>query len=124
MLVSSISVTNWHFTDFKIPDPGDYRSTTQILTFGPGRASQVNVIIPIVDDKVNEGIEQFFVRLALTDVSTDVDVELSPNETIIEIIDDDCKIQYYLYVHCAFLCSLQKWAILMVTLVFVCFCRA
>ena len=76
-------------------------STTQTLTFGPGRAPRVNVLILIVDDTINEGIEQFFARLAVTDLSTDADVELNPNQTIIEIIDNDCKIQclnkYFLY---------------------------
>ena len=87
------------FLHSSFPDPGDYISTTQVLTFGPGRAARVNVLILIVDDIVNEGIEQFFARLAVTDPSTDVDVELNPNQTIIEIIDNDCKIQHHTTQH-------------------------
>ena len=74
-------------------------STTQILTFGPGRANGVNVLIRIVDDTVNEGIEQFFARLSVTDPSTDIDVDLNPDETVIEIIDNDCKL-FCLHIHC------------------------
>lgn len=69
--------------------PVDYTATTQVLTFGPTSTS-ANVIIPITEeDNVVEVIEQFFARLELTDSTTDVDVVLSPDESIVHIIDND-----------------------------------
>ena len=48
--------------------------------------------IPITEeDNIVESIEQFFARLVLTDPTTDIDVELSPAETVIQIVDNDSK---------------------------------
>lgn len=48
--------------------------------------------IPITEeDNIVESIEQFFARLVLTDPTTDIDVELRPAETAIQIVDNDGK---------------------------------
>ena len=41
----------------------------------------------IVDDNIDEGLEEFLSRLEL--VTVDVMVQLNPDETTIQIIDDD-----------------------------------
>ena len=48
---------------------------------------RLEVDIPIVDDAISEGIEQFFARLTLAEVGTQV--QLNPNEATIEITDND-----------------------------------
>lgn len=69
----------------------DYISTSRILNFGPS-SNEVEVAIPITDsDSVIEPVEQFFARLALADQNTDVDVQLDPSQSTIEIIDTDSK---------------------------------
>ena len=71
--------------------PTDYIATTQVLTFGP-EVTQFTVAIPITEeDDIVESVEQFFARLVLTDSDTDIDVELSPAETAIQITDNDGK---------------------------------
>ena len=45
------------------------------------------VDIPILDDALTESIEQFFARLTL--VQSDADVQLAPDQTTIEIVDND-----------------------------------
>ena len=71
--------------------PTDYTATTQVLTFGP-EATQFSLAIPITDeDNILETIERFFARLVLTDPNTDIDVELNPAETAVQIIDNDGK---------------------------------
>ena len=57
--------------------------------------TQSSVSITVVGDNTHEGLEQFFARLSLTDTSTDVDVDLDPAQTAIDIIDNDGKF----YVH-------------------------
>lgn len=50
------------------------------------------VDIPIVDDVISEESEQFFVRLTLAEVGTDI--QLNPDEATIVITDNDgmlCK---------------------------------
>ena len=69
--------------------PTDYIATTQVLAFGPG-VTQFTVAIPVTEeDDIVESVEQFFARLVLTDSNTDIDVELSPAETAIQITDND-----------------------------------
>ena len=54
--------------------------------------TQFTVAIPITEeDDIVESVEQFFARLVLTDSDTDIDVELSPAETAIQITDNDGK---------------------------------
>ena len=72
--------------DFSPLDSSDYQSVTQMLTFGPGN-KQSSVTIPIVNDNIDETIEQFFITITL--VTTDVNVEISPEQTTIQINDDD-----------------------------------
>lgn len=50
-----------------------------------------SVLISIADDNIQEGLEQFFVRLSLTDTGTDVDVDLDPAQATIDITDNDGK---------------------------------
>ena len=45
------------------------------------------VDISILDDALTESIEQFFARLTL--VQSDADVQLAPDQTTIEIVDND-----------------------------------
>lgn len=59
-----------------------------MVTFGSS-TTQTTVVIQLVDDNIQEGLEQFFARLSLTDTSTDVDVDLDPAQTIINIMDND-----------------------------------
>lgn len=48
-----------------------------------------SVLISVTDDNIQEGLEQFFVRLSRSDTGTDVDVELNPAQATIDIIDND-----------------------------------
>lgn len=66
----------------------DYTATSRIVTFGSS-TTQTIVVIPLVDDSIQEGLEQFFARLSLADASTDVDVDLDPAQTTIDITDND-----------------------------------
>ena len=64
----------------------DYESTTQDLVFTASTTRHV-VEIPIVDDTVTESIENFFAQLTV--IQSDADVQLAPDQTTIEITDDD-----------------------------------
>jgi len=68
------------------PDPTDYTSTTQLLTFSATNTRE-DVTIPITDDNIDEAIEQFLGSLTL--VTSGVSVQLSPQQTEVRIIDDD-----------------------------------
>lgn len=48
---------------------------------------QFEVDISIRDDETDEQIEQFFSRLAL--LTTGIDVQLHPDEAVIQITDND-----------------------------------
>ena len=68
--------------------PGDYTSTTQILTFSPTNTRSTASIF-IRDDNVNEALEQFFASLAL--LSGSGNIQFSPRSAVIMIADDDGK---------------------------------
>lgn len=71
---------------FAAGDREDFLSTTRILEFS-SLATQLVVDIPIVDNLAREETEQFFAHLSL--ITTGTDTQLSPNEAIIQIIDND-----------------------------------
>ena len=66
--------------------PKDYTRTSQQLTFSATNTRQV-VTIPITDDTIVEDVEEFLGRLSL--VTTGVSVQLSPQDTKVQIIDDN-----------------------------------
>ena len=68
------------------PAPTDYTSTSQLLTFSATNTRE-DVTIPITDDNIDEAVEQFLGRLTLE--TSGVSVQLSPQETEVQIIDDD-----------------------------------
>ena len=70
------------------PAPTDYTSTSQILTFSATNTRE-DVAISITDDNIDEVIEQFLGHLTL--VTSGVNVQLSPQQTEVQIIDDDGK---------------------------------
>jgi len=85
-------VSQWHtmcvMSVIEPPAPTDYTSTSQLLTFSDTNTRD-GVTIPIIDDNINEAIEQFLGHLTL--VTSGVNVQLSPQQTEVQIIDDDGK---------------------------------
>ena len=71
------------------PAPNDYTSTSQLLTFSATNTRE-DVAISITDDNIDEVIEQFLGHLTL--VTSGVNVQLSPQQTEVQIIDDDGNI--------------------------------
>ena len=74
----------------------DYQDISLNLTFGPN-LTRIPVDIPIEDDSIVESIENFF--SALTLVTTEANVLLSPQQTEIRINDDDGEFTVMLYLH-------------------------
>ena len=69
----------------------DYTATSLTVTFQPTENSQV-VIVPILNDNVSEGVEQFTVELSLPSVIGQQSGGVLVGDTgLIQIIDDDCK---------------------------------
>ena len=69
--------------------PDDYEETTTQLVFGPD-SPRLSVVIPIVDDNINEPFrENFLANIALSTENPDVMVR--PDEANIRILDNDCK---------------------------------
>ena len=64
--------------------PSDYTATSVDLTFTPG-VNSLTVSVPIIDNGILEGTEQFFGDLS----TSDPDVDLRPQRTTIKITDDD-----------------------------------
>ena len=72
-----------------LPDPDDYIGVMLLLLFSP-TINQSEVSILITDDSVHEpNAENFVARLAL--VTTNVNVQVSPDSATIQINDDDSK---------------------------------
>ena len=69
-------------------DPEDYTSVVEDLIFSPS-ITQIGVPIPIVDDNVSEGPEDFLSTLRL--VTTGAAVNVDPAEAAITIGDDDSE---------------------------------
>ena len=70
-------------------DPEDYTSVVQDLTFSPSN-TRIDVSIPIVDNNVLEGPEDFLSNLRL--VTTGAAVNVDPAEATINIADDDSEL--------------------------------
>ena len=69
-------------------DSGDYDGTVQSVEFVPGGSNVACINIPITDDSVEEGMEDFTVDLQ----PSNPDVrEGDPSITTVNIIDDDGK---------------------------------
>ena len=60
------------------------------LTFTPG-VNSLTVSVPIIDNGILEGTEQFFGDLS----TSDPDVDLQPQRTTIIIADDDGNIHFH-----------------------------
>lgn len=71
--------------------PGDFTSTTQLLSFSVTNTKR-SVSIPIQDDSINEGTEHFFAIL-----STEQNVALNPSTAIIMISDNDGMFSIIVY---------------------------
>ena len=67
----------------------DYNSTTRVLTFN-GSRSRIGVLVSIILDEFTELNEQFRANLSLVDDSG-INVSVSPDQSIVEIINDDSK---------------------------------
>jgi len=66
----------------------DYTTTSQIVTFQPTECSQI-VMVPIMNDAVNELAEEFTATLSLLPGSTGV--MLGASTATVVITDDDCE---------------------------------
>ena len=62
------------------------------MTFAPSEDSQT-VMVPIIDDSVFEGVEQFTAQLSLP--AGQSEVMLGANMTTVEITDDDRKLSVH-----------------------------
>ena len=62
------------------------------MTFAPSEDSQV-VMVPIIDDSVGEGVEQFTAQLSVPPGQSGV--VLGASIATVEITDDDCKSSYH-----------------------------
>ena len=68
--------------------PGDFSLLTEQLTFNPGNGSQQDcAIIMVENDLTLEDDERFSVVLTTTDPA----ITISPNLTVVTIINDDSK---------------------------------
>ena len=87
----NISFKQSHIGSFLLPDPSDYTTTTQTISFtsGQGVGSTVGIAIPISEDNFAENTESFFGSLSL--LPTNLNVEVTPNRTQILITDNDRK---------------------------------
>ena len=56
------------------------------MTFPPGGGSVIEVLVPIINDTIAEGTEEFFAHLDSVDSN---DVKLGDNIATIVIIDND-----------------------------------
>ena len=81
-------------------DPMDYTSTETDLTFTPG-SDRLCVNIPITNDTVVEGNENFTVTVT----SNDTTVQIGPNSNSTVTITDNDGRQYALYSYKYFFCN-------------------
>ena len=68
----------------------DYNSTTKSLTFN-GSHSRIGVLVPIRLDGFTELNEQFCANLSLVDDNGIINVSVHPDQSTVEIINDDSK---------------------------------
>lgn len=64
----------------------DYEAVSQRLTFKPD-TKIVSTIIPLIDDDLNEGLEEFTLQLLLTDEQLGMPGVL--RESTVRILDDE-----------------------------------
>lgn len=69
----------------------DFTPTTQLLLFSPTNTER-SVSIPIGDDELSEGLEQFFVGLSFGSISSEQNIDLNPSTAVIMIGDNDGKL--------------------------------
>ena len=67
----------------------DYTTTSQTVTFAPSETSRI-VMVPIINDNVYEGLEQFTARLSLPAGATGVMLGTADTATV-DITDNDCE---------------------------------
>lgn len=71
-------------------NPGDYKSTTGVVTFNPGESTR-QIVIPIVNDKVGERSESFLVQLhspqggAVLGANVIVPVHIQDDDNVFEL---------------------------------------
>ena len=65
----------------------DFTPVSQVVTFGPSNAGAKSIPIPINNDALVEGIENFSVLLTTTDSNVDIEI----NKATVNILDDDSK---------------------------------
>lgn len=64
----------------------DYEAVSQTLTFRPDSRT-VSTIVPLIDDDLNEGLEEFTLQLVLTDEQLGMPDVL--RESTVRIFDDE-----------------------------------
>ena len=67
----------------------DYNSGPYPVTF-PAGVTSVTFDVPINDDNILEGSENFMLTIDQSSLATNVNSGI-PNETTVTIVDDDCK---------------------------------
>ena len=80
---SSVVTVNFATANGTAIQPGDYQSTSGLLTFNPGELSKT-ISVPVVGNVTNEPNETFFVNL-----STATNATISDNQGIGNILNDD-----------------------------------
>ena len=66
----------------------DYTTTSQTVTFAPSEDSRI-VMVPIIDDSIGEGVEQFSAQLSVPTGQSGV--VLGANTATVEITDNNRK---------------------------------
>ena len=67
----------------------DYTATSQTVTFAPSETSRI-VMVPIINDNVYEGLEQFTAQLSIPAGATGVMLGTADTATV-DITDNDCE---------------------------------
>ena len=79
------------FISLQLSDGSDYTTRRQTLVFDQNNLD-LNITVPVLDNDIHEPLEDFFGRLETEDSST----TLTPNSTVIRILDDDCRLHEYI----------------------------
>ena len=73
-----------------LSEPEDYSAVSRVLTFLSPLSVRGTIRIPIEDDTIDDDGESFFVDLFIPPEDMD-SVQLSPQRTVVRIIDNDGK---------------------------------
>ncbi|RYX84047.1 hypothetical protein EON83_11950 [bacterium] len=84
------STVNYTTSNGQATEPADYTKVGSFLTFTPGQTSK-SITIPIIDDNIVEGPEDFFVTLSSPPGTTNQTFSNSPARVV--ITDNDSEIQ-------------------------------